>query len=55
MGNRAQEAAEDDAEGEALGHVGRVDRREGESVATQLAKLLFGVPGQRRREDGSIA
>ena len=35
---------EDDAEWQPLGHVGRVDRREGEAVAAQLAKLLLGVP-----------
>ena len=42
--HRAQEAAEDDAEGQPLGHVGRVDGREGEAVAAQLAELLLGVP-----------
>ena len=42
--HRAQKAAEDDAEGQPLRHVGRVDGREGEAVAAELAKLLLGVP-----------
>ena len=42
--HRAQEAAEDDAERQPLGHVGRVDGREGEAVAAELAELLLGVP-----------
>jgi len=40
----ADQAGEDEAQGDPLGHVRRVDRGEGEPVVAQLAELFLAVP-----------
>ena len=40
----ADQAGEDETQGDSLGHVWRVDRGEGETVVAQLAALFLAVP-----------